>query len=147
MSPTDGMKLVWLHGWSLSDTDPALLANPNAPVIFVFDTAFLQQTDISFGRLQFMFEGASEVLNSRVSPTRACLGRQAEEIIAYAKLHNCTQIHTTEISKVEQAATLDALEAAGLEVIVYSPEYLTTFNGRVKRFSAFWKSVEKEVLL
>jgi hypothetical protein len=78
--------------------------------------------------------------------TKVCVGIQAEEIIAFAKLHNCQEIHTTEIASPELNKTLDALERAGLKVFLYSPEYLTSFTGKVKRFSAFWRSVEKEVL-
>ena len=68
--------LVWLHGGSLSPTDPALLANPNASVIFVFDKPFLEQTNISFGRLQFMFESVLECLEKVKSQgLRACKKR------------------------------------------------------------------------
>ncbi len=139
------MKMVWLHGASLSNTDPALLANPDAPAIFVFDQPFLESTKIAFPRLQFIFEGALEALATRAN-SRICVGVQAKEIIAFAKLHNCTEVHTTQIPSPELDKTLDALEAAGLGIIVYSPEYLTSFTGRVKRFSAFWRVVEKEVL-
>jgi deoxyribodipyrimidine photo-lyase len=139
------MNLVWLHGGSLSVTDPALQDNPDSPAIFVFDKPFLEQTKIAFPRLQFMFEGALEAFATRAK-TRICVGIQAEEILAFAKLHNCTQIHTTEIFSPELDKTLDALEAAGLRVIVYPPERLTSYSGRVKRFSAYWRSVEKEVL-
>ena len=139
------MKLVWLHGGSLASTDPALLENPDAPAIFVFDKPFLESTKIAFPRLQFIFEGVLEAFASRVN-TKICVGIQAEEIIAFARAHNCTEIHTTEISSPELNSTLDTLEQAGLRVVVYSPEYLTSFTGQVKRFSAFWRSVEKEVL-
>lgn len=45
--------IVWLHGDSLSPTDPALLANPDAPAIFVFDEPFLAAAQLSFKRLFF----------------------------------------------------------------------------------------------
>ncbi len=139
------MKLVWLHGGSLSSTDPALADNPDSPAIFVFDKPFLENTEIAFPRLQFMFEGVLEAFATRAK-TRICVGIQAQEIIAFAKLHNCTQIHTTEIPSPELNKTLDLLEAAGLGVIVYPPERLTSFTGQVKRFSGFWRKVEQEVL-
>jgi deoxyribodipyrimidine photo-lyase len=137
--------LVWLHGGSLSPTDPALLENPDAPAIFVFDKPFLESNKISFGRLQFMFEGALEALEARAEK-RVCVGVQAEEILAFARLHGCTEIHTTQIPSPELERTLDALEQAGLKVMLHYPVNLTSFSGRVKRFSAFWKAVEREVL-
>ncbi len=139
------MKLVWLHGWSLSNTDPAMVAHPDAPAIFVFDKPFLEQTRMAFPRLQFMFEAALEALAER-HHSRICLGIQAEEIIAFAKLHHCTTICYSLIPSPELRRTLDALEQAGLKLEVYPVEYLTSYTGQVKRFSAFWREVEHEVL-
>jgi hypothetical protein len=135
--------LVWLHGASLSATDPALLANPDAPAIFVFDQPFLTSQAISFARLQFMFEAAIEALESHQH--RVCVGAQAEEIARYAAEHGCTEVHTTAVPSPELDRTLAALETAGLVVRVHHLERLTSFTGRVKRFSAFWRAVEREV--
>jgi deoxyribodipyrimidine photo-lyase len=138
--------LVWLHGGSLSSTDPALLENPNAPAIFVFDKPFLESNHIAFARLQFMFEGVLEAFSTRAAPVRICVGVQAEQILAFAREHGCTQIHATQIPSPELERTLDALEAAGMQVMLHDLPTLTSFSGRVKRFSAFWKAVEREVL-
>jgi hypothetical protein len=135
--------LVWLHGGSLSSTDPALLANPNAPVIFVFDKPFLESTRISFGRLQFMFESVIECLEAREH--RVCIGVQSQEIIQFARSRDCTEIHLTFVPSPELDRTIAALEEAGFEVVLHHLERLTSHSGRVKRFSAFWKQVEREV--
>ncbi len=135
--------LVWLHGGSLSPTDPALLANPNAPAIFVFDKPFLERTRISFGRLQFIFESVLECVEAREH--RLCVGIQSEEIIAFARSRNCTQIHVTFVASPELDRTIDALEEAGFKVVLHHLERLTSYSGQVKRFSAFWKRVETEV--
>jgi deoxyribodipyrimidine photo-lyase len=136
--------LVWVHGASLSPTDPALEANPDAPAIFVFDRDFLQANAISFARLQFIFEGAIETLSGREH--RLCVGNQAEEILNYARALGATEIHTTQIPSPELDRTLDALEDAGLRAMMHAPDRLTSFNGQVKRFSAFWRKVEREVI-
>jgi deoxyribodipyrimidine photo-lyase len=136
--------LVWVHGASLSPTDPTLEANPDAPAIFVFDKDFLESNAISFARLQFMFEGAIESLEGRVH--RICVGIQAEEILNYARELGATEIHTTQIPSPELDRTLDALEDAGLNAMMHAPDRLTTFDGQVKRFSAFWRKVEREVI-
>ncbi len=135
--------LVWLHGGSLSSTDPALMANPNAPTIFIFDKPFLEQTRISFGRLQFIFESVLECLEGREH--RVCVGVQGEEIIQFATSSNCTEIHVTFVTSPELERTIDALEQAGLKVVLHHLERLTSYSGQVKRFSAFWKRVEREV--
>jgi hypothetical protein len=136
--------LVWVHGASLSPTDPALEANPDVPAIFVFDQEFLETNAISFARLQFMFEGAIEALEGRVH--RICVGIQAEEILNFARELGASEIHTTQIPSPELDRTLDALEDAGLNAMMYAPDRLTSFDGRVKRFSAFWRQVEREVI-
>jgi hypothetical protein len=135
--------LVWLHDGSLSPTDPALLANPNASVIFVFDRPFLEHTRISFGRLQFMFESVIECLGGREH--RVCLGVQSEEIIQFAKSRNCTEIHVTFNPSPELDHSINTLEKAGFKVVIHHLKRLTSYSGRVKRFSAFWKEVEREV--
>jgi hypothetical protein len=135
--------LVWLHGGSLSPTDPALMANPNAAVVFVFDKPFLEQTRISFGRLQFMFESVLECLQGREH--RVCVGIQGEEIIQFASSRNCTEIHVTFVPSPELEHTIAALEEAGLKVVFHHLERLTSYSGEVKRFSAFWRRVEREV--
>jgi deoxyribodipyrimidine photo-lyase len=137
--------LVWLHGGSLSETDPAMQENPNAPAIFVFDRPFLETNRISFARLQFMFEGALSALRNRTHK-RACVGVQAEEIAAYAHELGCTSIHATQVYTPELEGTLDSLEAMGFEIVVYAQDRLTSYSGEVKRFSKFWRAVEREVL-
>jgi hypothetical protein len=135
--------LVWLHGGSLSPNDPAMLSNPSAPVIFVFDKPFLEQTRISFGRLQFMFESVLECLDGRQH--RVCVGIQSEEIIQFARSRNLNEIHMTFVASPELDCTIAALEKAGFKIVLHHLERLTGFSGRVKRFSAFWKQVEREV--
>jgi hypothetical protein len=132
--------LVWLHGGSLSNTDPAMANNPTAPAIFVFDREFLSQQAIAFARLQFIFEAALEALAGRES--RIAVGVQAVEIAAFAEQHNCNCIHTTAIASPELDKTIKALEELGFSVVLSIPARLTSFSGTAKRFR---KQVEREV--
>ena len=143
MSAIGSKVLVWVHGGSLSPTDPALQENPGAPAIFVFDQPFLESNRISFARLQFIFESALEALEGREH--RVSVGAQADEITRYARHLGCDEVHTTQIPSPELDRTLDALEIAGFTVRVFAPDRLTTFSGRVRRFSAFWREVERQV--
>ncbi|NDD81615.1 MAG: hypothetical protein EBZ53_03455 [Verrucomicrobia bacterium] len=54
--------MVWLHGDSLSDQDPAALRYPGADRVFVFDRLFLKQAQLSFKRLFFLYECAAEAV-------------------------------------------------------------------------------------
>jgi deoxyribodipyrimidine photo-lyase len=47
---------VWLTAESLGDADPALAANPQLPVVFVFDMALLRRLELHPRRLVFLAE-------------------------------------------------------------------------------------------
>ncbi|MGI4894023.1 MAG: FAD-binding domain-containing protein [Janthinobacterium lividum] len=52
---------VWLTAESLGDTDPALMANPGVPAVFVFDEPLLQRLQLSGKRLVFLAETLAEL--------------------------------------------------------------------------------------
>ncbi len=56
---------VWVTAESLGDADPALAANPNLPVIFVFDEPLLQKLQLSSKRLIFLTESLAELATRR----------------------------------------------------------------------------------
>ena len=63
----------------------------------------------------------------------------------FAQSQHLTEIHVTHVPSPELDRTLEALEQQGLKVVMHHLERLTSFSGRVKRFSAFWRAVEREV--
>ena len=48
--------VLWIHGEALGPTNPALLAHPEAPAVFVFDRELIVQADLSLKRLGFLYE-------------------------------------------------------------------------------------------
>jgi deoxyribodipyrimidine photo-lyase len=56
---------VWLTAESLGDDDPALAANPDLPVVFVFDEPLLAQLKLSGKRLIFLTERLAELAEQR----------------------------------------------------------------------------------
>ncbi len=56
---------VWITGESLGDNDPAMAANPDFPVVFVFDEPLLQKLQLSSKRLIFMAESLAELGSRR----------------------------------------------------------------------------------
>jgi deoxyribodipyrimidine photo-lyase len=73
---------VWLTAESLGDDDPALAANPDLPVVFVFDEPLLARLRLSSKRLVFLTETLAELgthrnLDVRLGdPTTELAGRQ-----------------------------------------------------------------------
>lgn len=56
---------VWLTAESLGDSDPALTANPDLPVVFVFDAPLLARLRLSGKRLVFLAETLGELATRR----------------------------------------------------------------------------------
>lgn len=135
-----------MHGDSLSPTDPALMGVPDAVALFVFDRPFLAQVRVSFPRLAFMYQGVRDV--AAVRPVELVVGDTAEELAAFARRHELTELHVTRNFTPNWEETLDAFSAScpAVAVLVYEPELLTRYQGRVRRFFGFWKKVEREVL-
>lgn|GEM_PF-54126 len=58
-------EFVWLTAESLGDEDPALLAHPSLPAVFVFDEALLRSLQLSSKRLVFLAERLAELATER----------------------------------------------------------------------------------
>ncbi len=58
-------EVVWLTAESLSERDPALVAHPDLPVVFVFDEPLLARLRLSGKRLVFLTETLAELARSR----------------------------------------------------------------------------------
>jgi len=73
--------ILWIHSDCLRPTNPALLAHPDAPAIFVWDDALLTQYHISLKRIVFMYEALLEL------PVTIYRGDVVAQITQFAQLH------------------------------------------------------------
>ena len=62
---SDEPHFVWLTAESLADDDPALRANPDLPVVFVFDEPLLRRLRLSYLRLVFLTEALADLAERR----------------------------------------------------------------------------------
>jgi deoxyribodipyrimidine photo-lyase len=69
---------VWLTAESLGDSDPALDAHPDLPVVFVYDEPLLASLRLSGKRLVFLAESLADLAGRREVDVR--LGRVADEL-------------------------------------------------------------------
>jgi deoxyribodipyrimidine photo-lyase len=88
---------------SLGDADPALVANPNLPVVFVFNEDALRKLQLSSKRIYFYLETLQDLANRR--PLNVYLGdpyqfaRENSVAVTYApvpsfaKFENLAQVH------------------------------------------------------
>ena len=136
--------IVWLHGDSLSPTDPALLANPGAPALFVFDEPFLSRSRLSFKRLLFLYECALEAIEGRPGEIRR--GEVTAQLLAFRAAHGARTIHVTASVAPRFRRVLGELREHCM-VVVHEPQPLVGWRGEPpRRFSAFWRKVEQEAM-
>lgn len=58
-------EFVWITAESLGDDDPGLQANPDLPVVFVFDEPLLRRLRLSYPRFVFLTETLADVAQRR----------------------------------------------------------------------------------
>ena len=73
---------VWITAESLGDDDPALVANPGLPAVFVFDQPLLAKLRLSGKRLVFLAETLADLAGRR--PVEVRLGVVSDELAGRA---------------------------------------------------------------
>ncbi len=134
--------IVWVHGDCLSPENPALQAYPDAPAIWVWDDALLEEWQISLKRIVFIYECLLEL------PETIRLGDVAAEVIAFAKEHGADGVATADTPAPRFEGICNAIEdALSIEVEVWSPEPFVNYDGYIdlKRFSRYWRTAQRYV--
>lgn len=126
--------LVWIHGDSLSPHDPAAERHPGAPRVFVFDRPMLESAPLSFKRLHFIHECASEAADE------IRVGDPVVELSAACRERGCTRIAATRSHAPRFAEIAAALsQRVDLEVIPAEELVSVPDDYLPRRFSRFWR--------
>ena len=136
--------LVWLHEDCLSPTDPALVANPGSPAVFVFDEPLLTRLALSFKRLFFIYECADEALAPSPEP-EIRRGNVPDEVIASAISRGCDAIHVTRTDAPVFQQYLRDIKLQ-IDVVVHEQTPFVHYAGRARRFSQLWRDIERQAL-
>jgi len=135
-SPT----LVWVHGDSLSPTNPALLTYPDAPAVWVWDEELLTQWQISRKRIVFIYECLLEL------PVEIRRGNVVQELTQAMQAQGAKHLVTTPspsprfkqiCQELSQQFTLEILP---IPPLIPPQKYLD-----LKRFSRYWQVAEKHI--
>jgi len=131
--------LVWIHGDSLSERDPAALKYPEAARVFVFDRPFLERAKLSFKRIFFLYECAAEAASEiRVGETahelREAMRERSVERLAVSQ--SVSPRWRELVMELQKEVTVEVVPAKDL---VEVPE-----DYEAKRFTPFWKKFGKE---
>ena len=131
--------LVWLHGDSLSEKDPAAMKYPEASRVFVFDRPFLEKAKLSFKRIFFLYECAVEAAHEiRVGETVEEL-RMALAANGAACLAVTGSVSPRWLEMVEDLKKTVEVEVVPAKHLVEVPE-----GYEAKRYTPFWKKFGRE---
>ncbi|MBE9048879.1 hypothetical protein IQ243_00335 [Nostocales cyanobacterium LEGE 11386] len=132
--------IVWVHGDCLSPDNPALQAYPDAPAIWVWDEALIEEWQLSLKRITFIYECLLEL------PVIIRRGNIAQEVVAFAQAHHADLVVTVASPSPRFDNICDEIEKSlKLEVLEVAPFF--DYDGYIdlKRFSRYWKVAEKYV--
>ncbi|MFN6565829.1 hypothetical protein [Dendronalium sp. ChiSLP03b] len=132
--------IVWIHGDCLSPYNPALQEYPDAPAIWVWDDALIEEWQLSLKRLTFIYECLLEL------PVVIHRGNVAQEILAFAQEHQADLVVTADSPSPRFDDICDEIERSlAIEVLEVEPFF--DYDGYIdlKRFSRYWKVAEKHV--
>lgn len=132
--------IVWVHGDCLSPHNPALKAYPDAPAIWVWDDALIEEWQLSLKRITFIYECLLEL------PVVIRRGDVAAEVVNFAKEHNTDLVVTAESPSPRFEDICNQIErSVPVEVVAGEPFF--DYDGYIdlKRFSRYWKVAERRL--
>ena len=144
--------ILWIHGEAIGPANPALLAHPGRPAVFVFDSELLagrsatsgdpasSAEPVSLQRIGFLYESLLEL------PVSLRHGDVASQVLAFAREHNADGIVTSAGTDPRVEQLCRQLEQS-LPVQVLPVEPFVALDGPVNlgRFSRYWRVAEAEV--
>jgi deoxyribodipyrimidine photo-lyase len=157
--PPPARPLIWVHGEALGPSNPALLAHPGAPAVFVFDAELLAgrapsagghpaaggaPQPLAEGRLRFLRECLSEL------PVQVREGDVARELLAAAAAVGADAIVTSRAVDPRFGLIAKRLVAA-LPLQILEPEPFVDLpltgpgSPDLGRFSRYWRRAEPRV--
>ena len=132
--------VVWVHGDCLSPYGSALKAYPNAPAIWVWDEALIEEWQLSLKRILFIYECLLEL------PVVIRRGDVAAEVVNFATEKNADLVVTVESPSLRFTDIYKEINrSVPVEVLAVEPFF--EYNGYIdlKRFSRYWKVAERHL--
>lgn len=135
--------LVWVHDDALGPGNPAVLASPGSPRVFVFDPTVIESRLYGLKRLMFLYEAASDL------GCHIYRGSVVEAVTHHARMLDTGTIMTVEtpcprLNELMRELAVDHK----LEVLPRAP-FVGVGDRKVdlKRFSRYWRRVEDRAFL
>jgi hypothetical protein len=132
--------IIWVHGDCLSPENPALKEYPEAPAIWVWDDALIEEWQLSLKRLAFIYECLLEL------PVAIHRGDVAQEVLAFAKHNQATKVVTADSPSPRFTNICDEIQGSlPVEILEVKPFFEYEGYIDLKRFSRYWKVAQKYV--
>ncbi|MEN1678490.1 MAG: hypothetical protein AAGJ46_02780 [Planctomycetota bacterium] len=132
-------QVVWVHDEMLR----AACVPVDAPAIFVFDSEWIADEQVSLKRIVFLYECLAEMNESRPQPIEIVKGDVVALVSEFAARHGADTITTyrSPLPRIKR-------QGAALDVRWIDPEPIVTLPEGVdlKRFSRYWRKAEKQVM-
>ncbi|WP_445633689.1 DNA polymerase [Nostoc sp. DSM 114161] len=132
--------IIWVHGDCLSPYNPALQEYPDAPAIWVWDEALIEEWQLSLKRLTFIYECLLEL------PVVIRRGNVVQEILTFAQEQKADLVVTVNSPSPRFDDICNQIERSQkLEVLEVEPFF--DYDGYIdlKRFSRYWKVAQNYV--
>ena len=131
------LPIIWVHGDCLSPANPALKMYPDAPAIWVWDDALIDQWQLSLKRIKFIYECLLEL------PVVIRRGDVATEIVAFAQ--ECDRHAVVTVTSPSPRFKDICQKIAPLPITVLPIEPFFAYEGYIdlKSFSRYWKVAQR----
>ena len=132
--------IVWVHGDCLGPYNPVLQKYPDAPAIWVWDEALIEEWQLSLKRIAFIYECLLEL------PVVIRRGDVAQEILAFAQEHDANLVITANSPSPRFDDICNQMEGSiAVEVLEVEPFF--EYDGYIdlKRFSRYWKVAQNYI--
>ena len=143
-SPTPtGKPLLWIHTDSLNPASPMLRDHPGSPAVFVWDTTWLTEAQITLKRIVFL----AECLQEMPPPIELRTGDPATELLAAARATGAGYLLAQRTPDPRLQAAALTLERF-LPVLWYDPPAFAQDSRPfdLKRFSRYWQRAQTSAL-
>ena len=134
-----GMPLLWIHTDSLNPDSPMLLAHPESPAVFIWDTEWITKSSITLKRLVFL----AECLQEMPGKIELRWGDPAAELLAAVRASGAGYVLAQRTPDPRLRAAALAVQDE-VPVLWYDPppfvEETRAFD--LKRFSRYWKRAQ-----
>ncbi|WP_115015712.1 hypothetical protein [Synechococcus sp. UW140] len=132
--------VLWVHEEALGPRNPALLAWPQAPALFVFDSAWISSAHISRKRIGFLYESALAL------PVSLRKGDVAAEVMAFAKCHTADGVVSSRPVDPRLQRIANSIRRQWPIVLLEPDAFVNPPRPpRLGRFSRYWRDAESVV--